>query len=80
MFWHPMVPSSGSATCTLFTAGPLFSSVAWSSASYLKTSYQEEATHKNSGKKAEDQTRELNQGPAVRSILVALPEDGNMGC
>jgi hypothetical protein len=37
-------------------------------------------THKNSGKEAEDQAMGLNQGPAVNSIQVALPEDGTMGC
>jgi hypothetical protein len=35
---------------------------------------------KNGGKKAEDQATEPNQGPAVNSIYVALPEDGNMEC
>jgi hypothetical protein len=61
------------ATCTLFVAGPLLSSVAWSSAFFP-------LTHKNGGKKAEDQATELNQGPAVNSVHVALPEDGTIEC
>jgi hypothetical protein len=32
------------------------------------------------GKKAEDQATELNLGPAVGSVQVALPEDGVIGC
>jgi hypothetical protein len=34
----------------------------------FSTSCQEDATHKNDGKKAEDQATESNQGPAVKSI------------
>jgi hypothetical protein len=36
------------------------------------------ATHKKGGKKAEDQTTELNQGPAANSVQVEFPEDGTM--
>jgi hypothetical protein len=47
---------------------------------HFNTSSQEEATHKNGGRKAEDQAMGLNMGRAVKCMKVALPEDGIMGC
>jgi hypothetical protein len=66
----------------LFTAGPrlclfyyLFIIIY-----YFNTSYQEEAKHKTGSKKAEDQATELNLDLVVKSVQVALPEDGIKGC